>query len=80
MKTTVLIYTNGITDFSVENHSSENVLKINGITLKKEVSSITARSLHSNGSIVYVFGKGDLTQLIDEKLTKRTKLNNLLIY
>lgn len=57
---TTTIYTNSKSLFTLENYSkSAGVCHANQITIHSVVSKLKARSMHSNGSLHYVFGTGD---------------------
>lgn len=68
---TVVIYTNGKSLLTLENYGkTAGVCHVNGITIHSEVSVLKARSMHSNGQLLYVSGIGDRKQLKDLQLKR----------
>lgn len=79
METT--IYTNGKSLFTLGDYSkTAGVCHVHGITIHSEVSKLKARSMHSKGSLKYVFGIGDRKELAGISLNKNTKLDNFKIF
>ena len=76
---TTTIYTNGKSLFTLENYSkSAGVSHANQITIHSVVSKLKARSMHSNGSLHYVFGTGD-TKAISGISLKRGQVSTFKI-
>ena len=75
--TTVRIYTNGKSLFTLEDYSGFDGCSYgNNITIHSEVSKLKARAMHENGSLHYVFGTGNRKELKDLSISRKTKLNN----
>lgn len=80
MKKLTTIYTNGKSLFTLENYSkSAGVCHTNNITLHKEVSHLTAMSMHSSGKLHYIFGIGDTVELKDKYLNRNMKFKKFEI-
>lgn len=73
----VTVYTNGISLFTLENYGkTAGVSESNGISFHKEVSKISARAMHSNGTLHYVIGMGDRKILNGVALKRKQRLGN----
>lgn len=77
---TITIYTNGISNFTLENYGkTAGVSHANGITIHSEVSNLTARHLHEKGKLHYIFGVGDRKELAGIKMNRKMKFENFKI-
>ena len=73
----VTVYTNGISLFTLENYGkTAGVSESNGISFHKEVSKISARAMHSSGTLHYVIGIGDRKVLKGVALKRKQRLGN----
>ena len=73
----VTIYTNGKSLFTLENYGkTAGVSHVNEITFYKEVSKISARAMHTNGTLHYVIGMGDRKVLKGVALKRKQRLGN----
>ena len=76
----VNIYTNGIALFTLENYGkTSGVCHVNGITLHSVVSQLTARAMHTKGTLHYIFGMGDRKALSNISLSRKSKFDNFKV-
>ena len=75
------IYTNGNQLFTLENYDKiSGISEVNKISIFDEVSKLTAKSMHSKGSLFYIFGIGDRKFLNKQQdFKKNIKINNFEI-
>ena len=74
------IYTNGYSLFTLENFGkTAGACEVNGITFHDEVRNQTARAMHTNGNLHYVFGNGDRKELKGIALNRKMKLKSFKI-
>jgi len=79
--TTVTIYTNGKSKFTLENFGkTSGVCHVHGITIDSEVSPLKKRAMHSNGQLHYVFGTADRKELAGVSLKRGLKIEGFEIH
>ena len=77
---TTRIYTNGKSLFTLENYDkTSSVCHHLNITFHSVVSKLTARAMHSNGKLHYIFGIGDRREISGIALNRKMKLTNFKI-
>jgi len=80
MKNVTIIYTNGFSLFTLENHKgSTGICHPLNITLHSVVDKLDARAMHSRGKLHYIFGTGDRKELANKPLNRKMKFDNFEI-
>lgn len=74
------IYTNGKSLFTLDNYDKvAGVSFANEISLYKEVNTLTARAMHSKGTLHYVSGMGDRKMLKGVSLKRNQTIGSFSI-
>lgn len=68
----VTVYTNGKSLFTLENYGkTAGVSHANGVSIHSIVSIFVKRAMHTNGSLHYIIGTGDMRHIANTALSRR---------